>query len=67
MIKILISLGYEYKDGKQPAVRAEGQKRYIRFRSLGEGYTKEDLEAILAGLKKHEKKGSEMKNFTGQA
>ena len=56
LIKILISLGYEYKDGKQPAVRAEGQKRYIRFRSLGEGYTKEDLEAILAGLKTHEEK-----------
>lgn len=56
LIKILISLGYEYKDGKQPAVRAEGQKRYIRFRSLGEGYTKEDLEAILAGLKTHEGK-----------
>nr|WP_288974545.1 hypothetical protein [uncultured Shuttleworthia sp.] len=36
--------GYEIKRGKHPAVRGNGQKRFIRFRSLGEGYTEEDLQ-----------------------
>lgn len=56
LIKILIAMGYEYKDGKQPALRGQDQKRFIRFRSLGEGYTREDLEAVLAGEKKHVEK-----------
>lgn len=25
--------------GKKPAVKMEGQKRFIRFRSLGDGYS----------------------------
>lgn len=36
--------GYEIKIGKHPAVKGIGQKRFIRFRSLGTGYTQEDLE-----------------------
>ena len=35
--------GYEIKRGKNPAVRGNGQTRYIRFRSLGKGYTEEDI------------------------
>ena len=35
--------GYEIKAGKNPAVRGNGQTRYIRFRSLGKGYTEEDI------------------------
>lgn len=56
LIRILIAMGYEYKDGKQPAVRARGQERYIRFRSLGEGYSKNDLEEVLASNRKHTEK-----------
>lgn len=47
----MIADGYEYKPGKQPALRKNGQERFIRFRSLGGGYTVEDLSAILAGQK----------------
>lgn len=45
----LSDLGYEFKDGKQPAFRHSGEKRFIRLRSLGEGYSQEDIIAILSG------------------
>lgn len=50
-IKILMEQGYECKLGKYPAVRRKGQKRFIRFKSLGDGYTPEDLQEIIAGKK----------------
>ena len=45
----LSELGYEFKDGKQPAFRHSEEKRFIRLRSLGEGYSQEDIIAILSG------------------
>lgn len=51
LVGLLIADGYEYKDGKYPALRGKGQKRFIRFRSLGDGYTIEDLTAAIAGEK----------------
>ena len=45
----LLELGYEFKDGKQQAFRKNGEKRFIRLRSLGEGYSQEDIIAILSG------------------
>ena len=41
--------GYEIKRGKHISIKGKNQKRYIRFRSLGEGYTEDDLKRILAG------------------
>ncbi len=49
LIRILEEEGYEYKSGKQPALRKHGQKRFIRFRSLEEGYGVEELTAVIAG------------------
>lgn len=49
LLQFLREQGYEIKLGKYPAVRGKLQKRFIRFRSLGEGYTKEDLEKRIAG------------------
>jgi len=43
-LKLLQEHDYELKSGKHPAVKGMGQKRFIRFRSLGAGYTKEDIE-----------------------
>lgn len=43
-LRLLQEQGYEMKSGKHPAVKGAGQKRFIRFRSLGDGYTKEDIE-----------------------
>ena len=40
----LVALGYEIKLGKYPAIRTTGMKKFIRFYSLDEGYTLEDLE-----------------------
>ncbi len=48
-IKKMAELGYEFKDGKQPAFRGKGQKRFIRLRSLGEDYSDEELRAAIAG------------------
>lgn len=51
LVQLLIDEGYEYKNGQHPAVRGKNQKRFIRFSSLGKGYTEDDLTAILAGKK----------------
>lgn len=48
-IQSLVSMGFEFKDGKQPAFKGKEQKRFIRLRSLGEGYSKEELQAIISG------------------
>lgn len=41
--------GYEIKSGKHMAVRGQGQKRFIRFDSLGEGYTESELRERFGG------------------
>ena len=48
----LSSRGYEIKRGKHISVRGNGQRRFIRFRSLGEGYTEKDLLKKLEGVAK---------------
>ena len=45
--------GYEIKRGKYVSLRGKDQKRFIRFRSLGDGYTEDDLKKILAGEMEH--------------
>ncbi len=39
----LQDLGYEIKRGKHTAVRGKNQQRFIRFRSLGDGYSEADI------------------------
>ena len=41
--------GYEFKRGKHISLKGKNQKRFIRLRSLGNGYTDEDLKKIIAG------------------
>lgn len=48
--------GYEYKDGKQPALRGKGHARFARFRSLGKGYSIEELCEVIAGNAVHKSK-----------
>lgn len=64
LIQILREDGYEYKSGKQPALKGPDQKRYIRFSSLGEGYSVEELAAVIAGNAEHKSK-FQGKNRTG--
>lgn len=49
----LAQMGYEFKDGKHPAFRKQGEKRFLRLRSLGEGYSYEELQAVLKGKAVH--------------
>ena len=45
--------GYEIKRGKHTAVKGKQQKRFIRFRTLGEGYSEDEIKAVLAGKAEH--------------
>ena len=46
--------GYEVKRGKYTAVKGKGQKRFIRFRTLGTGYGEDEIKAVLEGKAKHQ-------------
>lgn len=56
LLRLLEQVGYECKRGKNVAVRGKGQKRFIRFRSLGGGYTQEELTDIISGNTMHKTK-----------
>ena len=43
LLNILSEKGYEIKQGKQISLKKKEDSRYVRFRSLGAGYTVEDL------------------------
>ena len=45
--------GYEVKRGKYTSVKGKRQKRFIRFRTLGEGYSEEEIRAVLEGNAEH--------------
>ena len=49
LIELLQKEGFEYKAGKQPSLRGKNQQRFIRFSSLGEGYSVDELKAVIAG------------------
>lgn len=55
-IKQMELAGYECKRGKHIAVKGKGQKRFIRFRSLGEGYSQEEIMAVILGNLSHQSK-----------
>lgn len=48
-LRFMVEHGYEIKRGKYIAVKAEGQKNYLRLRSLGNGYTEDDMVRRIAG------------------
>ena len=45
--------GYEVKRGKYTSVKGKRQKRFIRFRTLGKGYSEEEIRAVLEGKAEH--------------
>ena len=45
--------GYEIKRGKYTSVKGPRQKRFIRFKTLGEGYREEEIKAVIAGEAEH--------------
>lgn len=53
LLALLESAGFEVKRGKVPSLKFGDQKRFIRMDTLGEGYTPDDLRAVLSGEKQH--------------
>ena len=49
LLMLFQEAGYECKAGKHPAVRGHEQKRFIRFSSLGDAYSEENLLSRMAG------------------
>ena len=45
--------GYEIKRGKHTSVKGARQKRFIRFRTLGAGYSEDEIKAVIAGETEH--------------
>lgn len=62
LLKFLAEAGYEIKTGANPSIKGKDQKRFIRFRSLGEGYTVADLEKIISGEMQQNPKTAKWKN-----
>lgn len=67
-IQLLAERGFEFKDGKQVALKGQKQKRFIRLSSLGDGYSKEELQAVITGKSLYKSKSnfaktSEQKQF----
>lgn len=55
-LQMLRDEGYEIKNGKHTAIRGEGQQKFIRIDSLGDGYTEAELISQIEGDKPQEKK-----------
>ena len=53
LLKLLEDAGYTVKHGKYISLLHSDFKKAIRLRSLGEGYTDDDLKAVLSGEKAH--------------
>ena len=51
LLRLLREEGYVIKLGKHTAIRGKEQKRFIRFRSLGEDFSEENLKKVIAGEK----------------
>ena len=47
------SAGYEVKRGAHISFKGAGQQRFIRLRSLGEGYSESEIREVIAGKKLH--------------
>lgn len=55
-LKLLEEAGYTIKRGKHLTILHLDFKKAIRMKSLGEGYSEEDIRAVLAGEKQHSPK-----------
>ena len=60
LLKLLQAQGYEIKRGRHTAVCGKEQKRFIRFRSLGEDFTEENLKKVIAGEKEPPEKNEKV-------
>lgn len=49
LLRLLQEMGYEIKRGKHIAIKGKDQERFIRFRSLGDEFSEENLKKVIAG------------------
>ena len=52
-LKLLEGSGYQVKRGKNITFSHEGQKQNTRLRSLGAGYSEEELRSVIVGARTH--------------
>lgn len=52
-LRLIQMAGYEVKPGKHLAFHIDGQKKNTRLRSLGEGYSEDEIRVVIAGGKSH--------------
>lgn len=52
-LTLMQSAGYEVRRGAHIAFKGVGQQRFIRLRSLGEGYSESELQEVIVGKKLH--------------
>jgi len=52
-LRMMEEAGYEVKRGKNISLKGKGQQRFIRLRSLGEGYSEEEIRKVIAGSVQH--------------
>lgn len=57
-LQLMADKGYEFKDGKQMAFREKKGKRFVRLRSLGSGYSEEEIKAVIGGKALHKAKNT---------
>ena len=62
-ISLLEQSNYEIKRGKYVSVKGKWQKRFIRLRSLGDGYREEDIKGIISGKFKESDDRSKLENL----
>ena len=55
-LKLMMKSGYEVKQGQHLAFKASGQQKFTRLRSLGEGYSEEELRSTILGKTIHTRK-----------
>ena len=52
---LMQSAGYEIKTGKHIALKNSEQKKFIRLRSLGDGYSEEEIKVVIESKSPHRK------------
>ena len=66
-LQLMQGAGHEIKSGKHYAFKGAEQKKFIRLRSLGEGYSEDEIKAIIEGkAPKREVKKSSAKQLKQQ-
>ena len=53
ILKLMAENGYEVKQGQHLAFKANGHQKFTRLRSLGEGYSEDELRTMILGKTVH--------------